>query len=209
MIKSARVSPLLALACVAGIIALSNPSYAEPARQPNIRVSMIVDAGFNSYVKENAWTPLRITLVNSGDPLEGELEVTNTSLATTERFAQPVLLGRNARRQVTLYAPPGSNSLEVRLLLGDQVIASVTPIARQLAPDDRLVLIASDPPDAFNFIGDVRAPNGSTSALALLRLDQFPDRVAALAIADAIVLDNVDTGAFTQAQRDAIRQWVA
>ncbi len=170
---------------------------------------MVVDAGFNSYVKENAWTPLRITLVNSGDPIEGELEVTNTSLATTERFVQPVSLGRNARRQVMLYAPPGSDSLEVRLISGDQVIASVTPVTRQLAPTDRLVLIASDPPDAFNFIGDVRAPNGSTSALALLRLDQFPDRVAALAIADAIVLDNVDTNAFTQAQRDAIRQWVA
>ncbi len=209
VIKSARVSPLLALACVAGNIALSNPSYAEPARQPNIRASMIVDAGFNSYVKENAWTPLRITLVNAGDPIEGELELTNTSLATTERFAQPVLLGRNARRQVMLYAPPGSDSLEVRLVSGDRVIASVTPVVRQLAPDDRLVLIASDPPDAFNFIGDVRAPNGSTSALALLRLDQFPDRVAALTIADAIVLANVDTGTFTQAQRDAIRQWVA
>ncbi len=209
VIKSARVSPLLALACVAGIVALSRPSYAEPARQPNIRVSMVVDAGFNAYVKENAWTPLRVTLVNAGDPIEGELELTNTSLATTERFAQPVLLGRNARRQVMLYAPPGSDSLEVRLVSDSRVIASVTPVARQLAPDDRLVLIASDPPDAFNFIGDVRAPNGSTSALALLRLDQFPDRVAALSIADAIVLDNVDTGAFTQAQRDAIRQWVA
>lgn len=204
----ARTSTLLALACAAGIVALSTPSYAEPARQPNIRVSMIVDAGFNSYVKENAWTPLRITLVNSGDPIEGEVEVTNTSLTTTERFAQPISLGRNARRQVMLYAPPGSDSLEVRLISGDQVIASVTPVTRQLAPADRLVLIASDPPDAFNFIGDVRAPNGSTSALALLRLDQFPDRVAALAIADVIVLDNVDTNAFTQAQRDTIRQWV-
>ncbi|MFC1463889.1 MAG: hypothetical protein ACFLMY_03475 [Candidatus Brachytrichaceae bacterium NZ_4S206] len=206
--KRARTSTLLALACAAGIVVLSTPSYAEPARQPNIRVSMIVDAGFNSYVKENAWTPLRITLVNSGDPVEGEVEVTNTSLATTERFAQPLSLGRNARRQVMLYAPPGGDSLEVRLISGNQVIATVTPVTRQLAPADRLVLIASDPPDAFNFIGDVRAPNGSTSALALLRLDQFPDRVAALAIADVIVLDNVDTNAFTQAQRDAIRQWV-
>lgn len=206
--KRARTSSLLALACVAGIIALSTPSHAEPARQPNIRVSMLVDAGFNSYVKENAWTPLRITLVNSGDPIEGEVELTNTSLATTERFAQAITLGRNARRQTMLYAPPGSDSLEVRLISGGRVIASVIPVTRQLAPTDRLVLIASDPPDAFNFIGDTRAPGGSSSALALLRIDQFPDRVAALAIADAIILDNVDTNALTLSQRDAIRQWV-
>ncbi|MCS6846724.1 MAG: hypothetical protein RMN52_03295 [Anaerolineae bacterium] len=206
--KRARTSTFLALACAAGIVALSTPSYAEPASQPNIRVNMIVDAGFNSYVKENTWVPLRITLVNSGDPIEGEVVVTNTSLATTARFAQPVSLGRNARRQVTLYAPPGSDSLEVQLISGDQVIASVTPVTRQLAPADRLVLIASDPPDAFNFIGDVRAPNGSTSALALLRLDQLPDRVAALNIADAIVLSGVDTNTLTPSQRDAIRQWV-
>ncbi len=170
---------------------------------------MIVDAGFNSYVKEGVWIPMRVTLVNSGDPLEGEVAVTSTSLATTERFAQPVSLGRNARRQVMLYVPPSTDSFEVQLVSGNQVIASVTPVMRQRAPADRLVLIASDPPDAFNFIGDVRAPNGSTSALALLRLDQFPDRVAALDVVDVIVLDAVDTSTLTQAQRDAIRQWVS
>jgi len=168
-----------------------------------------VDAGFNSYVKEKAWIPMRITLVNAGDPIEGEVVVTNTSLVTTERFAQSVSLGRNARRQMMLYAPPGSDSLEVRLISGDQVLAAVTPVIRQLAPADRLVLIVSDPPDAFNFIGDVRAPNGSTSALASLRLDQLPDRVAALDVADVLVISGVDTGAFTRAQREAIRQWVA
>ncbi|MCS7056873.1 MAG: hypothetical protein NZM18_11960 [Thermoflexales bacterium] len=205
--KGARMS-FLALACVAGLIALSIPSYAEPARQPLIRVSMTVDAGFNSYVKADAWIPLRVTLTNAGDPIEGEVVVTNSSLATIERFAQPVSLGRNARRQVMLYAPPESDSLEVQLVSGQQVVASVTPVTRQLDPADRLVLVASDPPDALNFIGDVRAPNGSTSALALLRLDQFPDRVAALAIADVIILDGVDTSALSLSQRAAIRQWV-
>ncbi|MCL6510588.1 MAG: hypothetical protein K6U78_07860 [Anaerolineae bacterium] len=209
MIKRARISALLALACVAGIVAFSVPSYAEPASQLNARVSLVVDAGFNSYVKENAWIPMRITLVNAGDPIEGEVVVTNTGLVTTERFAQSVSLGRNARRQVMLYVPPASDSLEVRLVSGDQVLAAVTPVIRQLTPADRLVLIASDPPDAFNFIGDVRAPNGSTSALALLRLDQLPDRVAALGVADVIVISSVDTSAFTRAQREAIRQWVA
>ncbi|BCX02464.1 MAG: hypothetical protein KatS3mg053_0402 [Candidatus Roseilinea sp.] len=207
--KRARTSILLALACAAGIAICNTPSYAERASQSNIRVNIVVDAGFNSYVKEDAWIPLRITLVNSGDPIEGEVVVTDTSLATTARFAQPVSLGRNARRQVLLYAPPGSDSLEVRLISGGQLIASVTPVTRQLAPGDRLVLIASDPPDAFNFIGDVRGPSGSTSALALLRLDQFPDRVAALDIADAIVLSGIDTNTLTLSQRAAIRQWVA
>lgn len=206
--KWARLSILLALACAASIAVFDAPASAERARQLNARVSMTVDAGFNSYVKENAWIPLRITLVNSGDPIEGEVVVTNTSLKTTERFAQPVLLGRNARRQVTLYVPPSSDSLEVQLVSGDEVIAAVTPVTRQLIASDRLVVIASDPPDAFNFIGDVRTLNGNATMLAQLRLDQFPDRTAGLDMVDVIVFNSVDTSALTPSQLNAIKQWV-
>ncbi len=210
--KGARIFLLLALAIVS-LAALGAPrlSNAAPAHQLNVRVTMTVDAGFNSYVKERAWIPLRITLVNSGDPIEGEVVVTDARLDLAQRFSQSVSLPRGARRQATLYVPSTSDSFEVQLISNDTnaVVASVTPLFRQLAPTDRLVLIASDPPDGFNFIGDVRTPSGSTSALALLRLDQIPDRTAALDAADVIVLNSVDSSALTRAQRDAITQWVA
>ncbi len=199
---------LLALALVS-VIALVQPAQATPAEQANIRVTMTVDAGFNSYFKENAWIPLRITLVNAGDPIEGNVVLRDKRFIIVQRFMQSVSLGRGARRTVTLFAPAQTDTFDVQLVSGEAVIASVTPLMRQLGPGDRLALIAGDPPDAFNFIGDVRSANGSTTALALLRLDQFPDHTAALDAADVIVLSGVDTTQLTQAQRDAISEWVA
>jgi hypothetical protein len=207
VMKGARLITLLALAW-ACFATQAQFVLASASAQNDIRVSMTVDAGFNSYLKENAWALLRITLVNSGDPIEGQVVITDTQAGSAVRYAQPVSLGRNARRTVTLYVPATSDAYEVRLVSGEQVIAAVVPVVRELAPGDRLVLIASDPPDAFNFIGDVRAPSGSTSALAFLRTDQFPDYTFALDSADVIVFDNVDTAALTDAQRDAIKQWV-
>jgi len=208
VMNTARLICLVALACVSVIVAAPRLVLARPMRQLNDGVSLAVEAGFNTYVKENAWIPLRITLTNTGEPLEGEVEVVSTALAITERFAQPVWLGRNARRQVTLYVPARSDTLEVRLMSAGQVLATAVPTVRQLTATDRLVVVISDPADAYNVIGDVRAPSGAGSALAALRLEQLPDRVAALESADAIVIANVDTTLFTQAQRDALHQWV-
>lgn len=206
--KVARIVALLAL-MMSSLIAFIRPAQATPAQQGNTRVTMDVDAGFNSYYKDRAWIPLRVTLVNTGDPIEGQIVVQDKRFNIAERFTQDVSLGRGARRTLTLYAPTMTDAFEVQLVSGDNVIASVTPVMRQLAPGDRLALVASDPPDAFNFIGDVRTANGSTTALALLRLDQFPDHTAALDAADVIVFSGVDTSQLTQAQRDAIEEWVA
>jgi hypothetical protein len=206
--KGARIIALLALV-MSSLIALIRPAQATPAQQGNLRVTMTVDAGFNSYFKEHAWIPLRVTLVNAGDPIDGQVVIHDKRNAIAERFTQDVSLGRNARRTVMLYAPEMTDAFDVQLVSGDTIIASVTPVVRQLGAGDRLALIASDPPDAFNFIGDVRTANGSTTSLALLRLDQFPDSTAALDAADVIVFSGVDTSQLTQAQRDAINEWVS
>ena len=216
--KGARISIGRALAvalALTSLVALGMPSLVDaavsstPPNQLNARVSMTIDAGLNSYVKEHAWIPLRITLVNTGDPIEGEVEVIDKRLDIAQRFAQPVSLARGVRRQVMLYVPSATESTQVHLVANGAVVASVVPIVHQLTPNDRLVIVASDPPDAFNFIGDVKTASGSTSFLALLRLDQLPDRTAALDAADAIVLNGVDTSAMTRAQRDAVIEWVA
>lgn len=95
---------LLALA-LSSVLALIQPAQATPAQQGNIRVTMTVDAGFNSYFKDRAWIPLRVTLVNAGDPIDGSVVLHDKRFAIAERFTQVVSLGRGARRTITLYAP--------------------------------------------------------------------------------------------------------
>ena len=172
-------------------------------------ISLVVEGGFNSYTKSNAWLPLRITVENTGDAFEGELVVTNDKTADApERFAQPISLAKGARRQVTMYVPASASSFEIQLVVGGQVITSATPLIRQLADNDRLIVVVSDPPDAFNFLGDLGVPYGGRSLIALMQAAQLPDRTAAFDSVDVLVFNNVDTSALTPAQHDAIRAWI-
>ena len=172
-------------------------------------ITLVIDGGFNSYTKSTAWLPLRISLDNAGDAFEGELVLTNEKTAEApERYAQPVTMAKGARRQVTMYVPASSSTFEVQLIVAGQVIANATPLIRQLADNDRLIVVVSDPPDAFNFLGDLRVPYGGRTLIALMQADQLPDRTAAFDSADVLVFNNVDTSALSVGQRNAIKGWI-
>jgi hypothetical protein len=187
---------------------LSLGAAAGARAQDDSRITMLVEAGFSSFVKETAWTPIRISLVNAGDAFDGEVTVTNTRLAVSEVYSQRVTLGRNTGRKLTLYVPGNSNAFDVRLMQGDVRIASAAPVLRQLTTIDRLTVTVSDPPDALNFLGDVRVAYGGSTAVAPMRLTDLPDRVAALDAVDVMVFNAVDSSALSANQRAAIRAWV-
>jgi hypothetical protein len=178
------------------------------AQDPQPGLSMSVEAGFGGYIKELTWTPLRVNLNNEGQPFDGELRVINSRTQADVSFVQPISLGRGSRRSVTLFVPGNTNSFEVQLRQGEQIVLSNAPAVRQLTGIDRLAVVVSDPPDAFNFLGDTRNPFGGGTALAPLRLDQLPDRAAALDAIDVLVFASVDTSALSRAQRTAIQNWV-
>jgi hypothetical protein len=183
---------------------------ARPPAQDESLIRLQVEAGFNSYIKETAWVPLRVSLENSGEAFDGEVVVLNTRLNESEEYVQPISIGKGAKRQLAIYVPATSNSYETLLRTGadQRVVAKASPQIRQLTAIDRLVVVASDPPDAYNFIGDIRVPYGGLTAVAQMRLSQLPEQSFALDNADALVLSNVDTESLTTNQRAAIRAWV-
>ena len=197
----------LTTAIVAATAQANTPAIAPG--QSGGTITMVIEGGFNSYTKSSAWLPLRITLENAGEPLEGELVLVNEKTAESlERYAQPVTLAKAARRQVTMYVPASASSYEVRLMVAGQVVATATPLIRQLADNDRLIVVVSDPPDAFNFLGDLSVPYGGRTLIALMQPAQLPDRTAAFDSADVLVFNNVDTSTLSQAQRNAIKGWI-
>ncbi len=198
-----------ALAALLASMALAYPALASSGSRDagTLRVQMQVEAGFDAYVKSEAWVPVRVRLVNEGDALEGEVALSRSSRAVGERYAQLVSLPANGRRVVTLYVPGDVSNFNVTLRAGDRVVAAAEAPVRRLDRLERLALIVSDAPDAFNFIGSVPSPVSERTALALLSPDQIPDRSAALDSADVLIF-NTDTAALSRAQREAVRAWV-
>ena len=173
---------------------------------PTSAVTLIAEAGFNGYVKSGNWIPVRVML-NSNESIDGEIAL-SPQPDRSRRYAAPVTLARNVRKQLTLYSPPTANPIEALFIVNGKVIAATAPPIRLLAQEDRMIAVVSDPPDSLNFLSDLRTPYGGKSYVAQMRLDQIPDHTAPLDSVDVLVLNNVDSLALSEAQRNAIRSWL-
>lgn len=170
---------------------------------------MTVEAGYDAHFKQGAWVPVRVVIENAGDAIEGEIALSDDHVeGVIERYTQSISLGKGARRQLTLYVPADTNSFEVTFHNGNQTLINATPLTRQMGDNDRLIVVVSDPPDSFNFLGDINVPYGGRSIIASLSLDRLPDHAPALDSIDVLVLSNIDSAALSDRQRQAIEAWV-
>lgn len=205
MLSRVKFSVLWRALVIVAAIGLAAPASGTAAA-PVIALS--AEAGFGGYVKPGAWTPVRISVSNSGDAAEAEVMLTSGNSESTARAISRVSLFNGARRSLTLYAPPGMTSLKVDVLVDGRSVASTSPAGRPLSEGDRLSLTVSEPLDAFNFLGDGRTPAGGRSYVAQARVEQLPDTGPALDSVDVIVFNNVDTSQMSTAQRNALRAWL-
>lgn len=169
---------------------------------------MTVEAGIGSYVRVDKWTSLYVTLTSPGTPISGVLTVRNSARAVEEEYSQPVNVGSGASRRFTLQVPGDSSSFEV-VLRDDNgaVIATATPIVRQLKASERLIVSISDPPDALNALGALRTAFGD-AAITAMSLSDLPTHGAELDAADVLAFRAVDTADLSSAQVRAIQSWV-
>ncbi len=197
---------ILAVVTVATLVASTPPQSIAQQQEEQIAPQLSAEAGFNGYAKVDTWLPIHVAL-SSSVAVEGEIVVVPED-ATDMRYATLVTLMPGVRREFTLYAPPGSNMVRVDFVSADRVLASVRPALRFLSRQDRLVAVLGDPPDTFNFLTALSTPFNGRTYVAQIALDRFPDRSAALAALDVLVLSNADTTAFGAAQHAALRAWL-
>ena len=192
---------------IMGLLVGAVPALAvQPRQDGGATPALAAEAGFNGYAKVDTWLPVRVAL-SSVVAVEGEVVIVSEE-ATGMRYATPVALTPGVRRDLTLYAPPGSNAVRVDFVSMGRVLASAQPALRLLSRQDRVVVVLGDPPDGFNFLTALPTPFDGRSYVAHITLDQLPDRSAALASIDAVVLSNADTAAFSGAQHAALRAWL-
>lgn len=200
----------LALCLLAAIItpalALAGGKPATSQTAPLSAVAITAEAGYNGYIKAGAWVPVHVT-ITSNEAVDGEVAL-SPAPDRWQRYGIDVTLARNTEKEFLLYSPPTSNPIEVLFISAGKVIGASTPPIHTLGEGDRLILVASNPADGLNFLNDLRTPFGGMTYVSQVQPAQIPDHTAALDSADVLILNNVDTLALSEAQRQAIRVWV-
>lgn len=192
------------LAFPVSTLALALPTTRTTA--PHSAVTIVTEAGFNGYIKPGGWIPVRVTL-SSNEPIDGDVSLSPLP-DRSQRYGVHISLARNTKKQLLLYTPPSNSPIEALFTSAGSIIGVSTLSYHALSDDDRLTLVISDPSDGFNFLNDLHTPYGGMTYVAQVQPAWIPDYTAALNSVDAIVFNNVDTLALSEAQRDAIRAWV-
>jgi hypothetical protein len=175
---------------------------------------MEIAVGFDGYCRSDAWCPLYVVLANEGVDVEGELRVAipSSSGADPDVYSREVLLPAHSRKAYFLYLPAAELSyrsrLAVQLIAGDEALASEEVVAVWSDATDRLYGVVSGDPSALSFLSDV-APAGGEATVAQLGLDALPPDPLGWESLDVLILNDVDTSAFTDEQRRALETWLA
>src|SRR6266516_4230189 len=182
---------------------------ARVADKPVSGLTLKLDVGFNSFYRMGFWTPVRVTLNNTGADFSGKLAINTFSgqsrigAGTTLSpwsFTESVTLTRRTQKHLTLTVPLymglfAPHGLAARLLDGNGhtiVTQEVTP--QYLNPGDILVGIFSSHSTGFSPLSSVTLPDRYNS-VSLVSLDAttLPTTLTVLSNFDVIVFDDFAT----------------
>ncbi len=217
----------LLAACCLLVLVLLYPSQtaADSIHVGGQSISLQVSAGFNENYRLNFWTPVQITLNNSGSDFNGWVSVSTFSSSTRSNsgpaayspwnFQVPIQLARGARKQIHLNIPlyVGTNypfGVEARVLdARGHVVVTRRDVPNYLNPNDILVGVFSDNSAGFGPLSTVSLPNHATS-IVVTSLDaaSMPASSSILASFDMLIVDDFTTAALSPGQRAALVSWV-
>ncbi len=188
------------------------PAPAAALQQAN-DITLSVSAGFDGQYKRGDWVPVYISAANVGNSIEGALRITtgSSALGTDVRYDTPISLPSQSNKRIVTYVflSDLTDAIGVTLLDSDgQATASAT--SNRLSGLDRESLlygIISPQPDELGFLDSVSGAR-SAAAVAVLDLPDLPETPAAWSALDVLILNDVDTGPMTPAQRSAMLRWV-
>ncbi|MBA3945435.1 MAG: hypothetical protein H0X37_12820 [Herpetosiphonaceae bacterium] len=169
-------------------------------------VTLSVRVGLGGLVKQNSWAPAIITVTNSGQDLQGEIEWRWDNEPTV--FAQTLDLPRGANKQLLLpvRAPSFGGRGTVRFLVGGQPVALATAVADVADMGQAVLAVLGDEGPAI--IGILMARNLPSLRALQLTSGELPDRPELLAAMNWLILTG-DTAQLQAEQQAALQGWVA
>jgi hypothetical protein len=174
-------------------------------------VTLSVNGGYSGYYRRGQWTPLRVSVSNSGDDLAGYIRVRTGEIGGLEEttYRTPIDLPRGARKQVFLYISlenfASSVQVEVVNRSGRVVARENVDLSMARAEDVLYAVVTESPFGAVDLtalvpgIGDGHQTNW--------RVEDIPALADALAGLDVLMFHDVDTGNLTAEQQAAITGW--
>lgn len=194
----------------------SAPKMAHAQTEP---LQISVQAGLDGQVKPFAWYPVKFTITNPGADLSGELAVFvagSTDKDTT--FSAKVDLPSQTTKEVTIALPgellhTNNNVVEFyeqSIAKGSKVPIAGGPLVLQTdSVSDTTVQIAvvARDPDTLNFMTFLNQRGYQVRNFAL-PTDDIPTEAMLLDGLDVLVLNDVDSGLWTQEQINTISDWV-
>jgi hypothetical protein len=198
---------------VAALVALA-PGFAggRTARaQAGGEVTLSAQAGFDGYCKEGEWIPVRVTVENQGAGLEARVQVaTKTGQEGNSVYAVDASLPTISRKQFVLYIQPPEilRSLTVSLVAEGETLARQQLKITCLSPENLLIGLLVENPTPYAALNAVQLQDGFVR-VAELQVPDLPEEAQGWDALDALVIANVDTGALTAGQRQALGLWLA
>nr|MDQ3329001.1 hypothetical protein [Chloroflexota bacterium] len=179
-----------------------------PRAGAQARVSITVDAGHDGYYSTQVPTPIRVRLANEGESFRARVELTAPAQGGSILYFTEIDLPQNSEKLLTLYPHYASfaPNAQVRVLNDKQVVARSEDKLTQVDGSARLFgLLASD---TAPYAGLSSREQGAESVIARLTTETLSERADAMGALDTLVVDGVDTGALSDAQRAALDGWV-
>jgi len=196
----------LTLLIIVLAVVLSAQTALSQSGSPDLNFT--VKDGFDGYVKDGLWTPLRILATNIGEPVEGEIRIKTNYPG--EIYARRLNLPSQSQKEITLFAPLRGGDYTVEFVNDDgKTLYRSRQTPQIIAPYNFLVGVVASDPGMLNFLAGLQSPNaGYPVEVAHLSLEELPDQAIGLSSLDALVFNDVDAGQLTPNQKDALAGWV-
>ncbi len=183
-----------------------------PVAAQNDPITLTAELGFDSYSRRDEWTPVRVTVANSGSDVDGFIVVEQSGNSAGEiiRYQTPISLPGQSRKTVTLYVgiDKYQSRVTVKLDSGGRTLAEASTTNQQVGEDEQLYAIISGEPVDMAVLKQA-TPSGENAYLAYITLDQLPAAGPAWDALDLLVLNDADTATLSSAQVNALRGWLA
>lgn len=176
-----------------------------------------INYGIDSLVSYNANAPVQVVITNQGEDFTGELTLTIVrEYGKDYGYSNDISIPAGTTKSSFLTIPSMSNMNHciVRILDEDENIMYERKIMNALQYNSEIIIgVISDDYAALNYLDGMTVQLVKQNSYSDFRIGQMteetmPDIASALSTCRVIVIDNFDTSKLSDAQYQALRQWV-
>lgn len=192
----------------AAVLPVGWPLRAAAQQQSPIVIE--VSAGYDGAYRFSEWFPVTINIANDGPDVRGILEWSFPGQGDFKAFRRAIDLPRGSRKRVTMSVFSRDFARNGRIqLLSDGVSLARQDVPLEAFDQERLLIgIVSSDPALLSSLESLSLRWVNGASVRHLDAELLPEHTAALRGIDILFLHDIDTGALTPAQRDALILWV-